>query len=221
MKFVSLSITAHLALAIGALATAIGAGAAAGWWNLVSLDTFVARTIRGDVALAQAAADMHEDVLQMRRFEKDVFINIGAADSAASYYAKWVQAYQDLRRDLLRARAVAPATLSAPLRDFTDSIAEYRDGFERTYGRIQAGDLKTSEQANAQMTEYKDAVRGTEKLVEDIRREAQERISLAGTTLSARGYNLGVDFIVLTGIALLFAAVLHASLRANLRSRRK
>ena len=93
----TLPIRLRLMLSFGVVLLMTVAAALTGGWGMSSLHEAVTVSINRDVALAQAASDLHSDVLTLRRYEKDEFINIHAADSVASYHDKWESALRKLR----------------------------------------------------------------------------------------------------------------------------
>jgi methyl-accepting chemotaxis protein len=196
---------------------AVGAGTE--WWGTENLQRFVMTTMHGDVALAQVAADMRDDVLQLRRYEKDVLLNVASPEIAESYRAKWDRAFLDLRYDLVRARALAPATSSGALQAFENSLAFYRTGFVHTYELLRAGKLTTAQQANTEMTAFKANVHVTEEQAESIKLDAERRISNVDAVLDAKRYDLGLWVMLLTAMAVLSAGLLIRSYRTALTDR--
>ncbi|GFE83083.1 hypothetical protein GCM10011487_50830 [Steroidobacter agaridevorans] len=55
-------------------------------------------TLCGELRLAQLATELRVDVLQLRRFEKDVFINIETAGKVQSYREKCEESLRDAQQ---------------------------------------------------------------------------------------------------------------------------
>lgn len=203
------------AFIFGIVALATILGLAMQWSGLRALEGVVDRTMHHDVEFAEVAADLHEDVLQLRRFEKDVIINVAVPAEVAAYRAKWLEAFSVLRRDLLRARSIAPHESSAALQGFADAIGEYRQGFDRAYQLVESGGITTARQANDEMTRYKTYVHGTESLVDSLKAVADQRISNAESAFRARRGSLDGWLLLLAGLTLTMAALMRRSWRAQ------
>lgn len=210
MRLSTLSIRAYLVLAFGTAMTAIGISTATTWWGITRVSRFVASEQHGDIALAEAVDDMRDDVLQLRRYEKDVFINIGSPEALYSYRVKWDRAFQAVRYDLLRTRAVTPASASLHLQEFADSMAAYRSAFLRNYALIQSSAIDTTQQANDEMSPFKGSVRQTERQLAEIKRDAERRISQEDhPVINAQQIGLALNVCLLIAIAGLLAVALR------------
>ena len=202
MRFATLSTRACLMLAFGGavLATAVSAGIE--WWGISHVRDIVASVRHGDVALAETIGSLHDDVLQLRRYEKDVFLNIGSAERRDGYRSKWDDAFLRLRYDLVRSRALVPQSADAQLQDFEDSVADYRSAFAHTYDLIRDGSVATAQQANGQMGTAKDAAHRAEQQLIEIERHAQLRVASFGDPVSgARWASLALNLVLLSAIA--------------------
>ncbi|HYR27770.1 MAG TPA: MCP four helix bundle domain-containing protein, partial [Thermoanaerobaculia bacterium] len=67
----------------------VGVVAATGFWGLSQMVTTVDSILNRDAKLMQFASDLEAKALTMRRFEKDVFLNVGDRDKVAEYAEKW------------------------------------------------------------------------------------------------------------------------------------
>lgn len=193
---------AFMVLTFGAVLVLVAAAAATEYWGISNLNGLIASARHGDPALLDAVEAMHDDILQLRRYEKDVFINLATPDAYHAYRAKWDRMYVNVRYDLVRARAAAPASTQAKLQAVADAIAAYRTSFERTYGLIERGDLTTAQQANAEMR--KDSVRGAEVRLADLEHEVRRGPSQFGPVLDAQRWGFALNVLVLIAFASLF-----------------
>src|ERR1044072_8210325 len=120
-----------LALAAAVLGIVIAASVES--WGITRARDAIAGFQHRDVALVGAADRMHDNLLQLRRFEKDVFINIEAAQARETYRARWAAAFFDLRLDLTHVRSLAPRSMDGRVQKFVESVAAYRSAFTHTY----------------------------------------------------------------------------------------
>lgn len=201
----------RLALTLAICIVAVALVAAVQWSDLSSLDRVFIRTIQGDLALAEASARLHEDILQLRRYEKDVLINLGNAGTAADYRARWIDAYASLRRDLLRARAASPRGDEPVLQTFAASVGDYRAGFDRTYELIRSGVITTTQQANDAMNRYKAFVHATESQIVTLQERADRRISRVESVVAPRQWGFGAVQSLTVLAAVAFSAMILRS----------
>ncbi len=201
MRFAYLSTRACLLLALGGAVLAICVSAGIEWWGITYLRNVIASVQHGDVALSEAVGSLHDDVLQLRRYEKDVFINIGTTERRDGYRSKWDGALLNLRNDLVRTRALAPQSADAQLQEFADSVAEYRSAFTHTYDSIRGGIIVTTQQANERMDEAKGAAHLAERQLVEIERHAQLRMAQFDDPVSeARWVGLALNLVLLASI---------------------
>jgi methyl-accepting chemotaxis protein len=208
MRLAALSNRSGLLVALGAVVLATGVCAGIEWWGVRYVRAVLGGFRHGDVALAEVVGNLHDDILQLRRYEKDVFINIGSADERDGYRAKWDEAFLILRSDLTRTRALAPPSAGAGLQDFVDSMAAYRSAFTRTYDGIRAGNVVTPQQANEQMGEAKAAAHQAEQQLIELERGAQLRMTELADPVSAAGWvglAMNLALLVLVGGPLAWA----------------
>src|SRR5258705_2458115 len=104
----------------------------------------------------------------MRRFEKDVFLNIGTPEKVAEYVTKW----KDQRDRLLERIAVLDSLETedsgkAVIRSMRADASTYEQGFNRVLASIEQGKIKTATEANAAMAEVKDEIHRLEQSAYD------------------------------------------------------
>src|SRR6185295_3021516 len=85
----SMAIGKRLTLAFGTLLVFMIAVAAVGYWGLETTAALARRVIAVDSALVEHSQRARANTLGLRRFEKDVFLNIGNAQKVTEYVGKW------------------------------------------------------------------------------------------------------------------------------------
>jgi methyl-accepting chemotaxis protein len=206
MNSSALSIKTRLVASFAGILLLAIAAAGTGYWGIASLGTFMVDTLHGDVALAQAAGDIRSGALQLRRFEKDVFINATDAESVTSYANRWHAARKTLDASVARANdATQDKEIKSKLSELTASIDSYSAGFERVRGQIVARTITTTQQANQEMDQYKTAVRKTDELAEEISTIAIERAAKVEGTVESKRTTVIVTLMTLTAAGLVAA----------------
>jgi methyl-accepting chemotaxis protein len=204
-------------LAFAAAILGIGISASLEWWGITYVRNSIAGFQRSDVALAEAADSMRENVLQLRRYEKDVFINLASAHARDKYRAQWDAAFLNVRFDLTRVRSLAPQSMQGEVQKFVEAIAAYRSAFTRTYELIDAGSVVTTQQANDQMAQAKVAAHQAEQQLIEIGRQTQLRMADLSEPISfGRWICLALNLILLAVVAvpLVYAMRRNASPQA-------
>jgi len=201
MRFTSWSTRAYLMLALGGALVVTGVSAGIEWWGIERVRVFVASVRHGDIALAESVGNLHDDLLQLRRYEKDVFINLASAPVRDGYRSKWDDVFLHLRYDLMRARALVPEPSGGELQEFADAAGEYRSAFVATYDAIREGTVATPQQANERMGDAKEAAHRAEQRLLEIERNALLRMQQFGDPVSdARWASLALHLLLLAMI---------------------
>jgi methyl-accepting chemotaxis protein len=114
-----------------------------------------------DEALQNLTSRVHLNIIQLRRFEKDYFLNIGNPGKQQEYLKK----YQELDAampqfmsnvaTLARGDVHLTPDLQAKAAALPALYADYRNGFYDTVGRLQNDPNLTPQQANALMAKFK------------------------------------------------------------------
>ncbi|MDC8802856.1 methyl-accepting chemotaxis protein [Halomonas pacifica] len=154
-----LTIGARLALAFSLLALLLLAVSTIGFRGLQQVKSTAVETLEIDAAIALDASRVQLLALQLRRYEKDAFINFAEAERHASYRDRWQDARERLAATLSTAREQAPSDeLQALYLEAEAALEEYATGFLAIYRRLSDGEFATTAAVNQAFDEHKDAV---------------------------------------------------------------
>lgn len=201
-----LTIRTRLLLAFGVICTLMVLAAIAGGMGTRAIVATANQTMHGELRLAQVATELRVEVLQLRRFEKDVFINIEAADKVRSYHERWNQSLQAALQARGEAFALASEQTRAPLGQLENELQTYAAGFRSILAQIQSGSIDTTAQANAAMGKYKESVRQVDELVTTIVAGANQAAGKVDGIMRGQSDAVLRTLLGLTVISLLFAA---------------
>jgi methyl-accepting chemotaxis protein len=132
--------------------------------GFVSLDRGAAtlkELVDQEEALQNLTVRVHLNIIQLRRFEKDYFLNIGHPEKQQEYLKKYQEidaAMPQLMSNvaiLARGDIHLTQDLQAKAAALPPLYAGYRNGFYDTVRRLQAEPNLTPQQANALMDKYK------------------------------------------------------------------
>src|SRR5688572_25988525 len=129
----------RLTLAFTIALILVGIVAAAGFWGLSQMADTVDAILNRDAKLMQHASDLESKTLNLRRFEKDVFLSVADAEKVAEYSAKWKTAHAAAVADLDRLQQLSGAEDVTVIRSMRDDLTTYATGFEKVLRDIDAG----------------------------------------------------------------------------------
>src|SRR6266853_3793540 len=104
------SIAKRLALGFGAVLTLLLVVALAGYWGMESVTTETITMLRGDAKLAELADAAKVHTLELRRAEKDTFLNIADKAKMADYEQKWRKELSGTHTTIVALQELATAT---------------------------------------------------------------------------------------------------------------
>jgi methyl-accepting chemotaxis protein len=203
-----MKIGARLYLGFGVVLVLLVALWGVGKWGVASLQGSVSKTFRGDVQVMEHSTRARSNTLGLRRFEKDVFINLHSAKDVEKYYKSWLD-----ERDKLNARlgdldkvAVLPEDRQI-VKALRENQEKYAASFIKAYQKIQAGEIKSTQEANQAMAEAKQA---THKMLEDVQvlsRAALQRVGKAEDSLAAFADSISRISLVIAVAAMLVGVI--------------
>jgi methyl-accepting chemotaxis protein len=170
--------------------------------------TTYADLLQGEVKTVISSERALANVLGMRRFEKDMFLNIRDREDLLEYQSKW-NAQRDLAvvrlSDIQRATS-APGDLQK-LAEMRAALGRYEAAFGRVASMISKGELKTPEECNAAIAPSKDDIRYLEALTVDLATSHSEAAESASEAASAQSRSARGTMMAIA-VAALMASVL-------------
>jgi methyl-accepting chemotaxis protein len=205
----NMSIGRRLGLAFGVLLTLIMVVAGSGYWGTRAISALSLKILKVESPLADHAQAVQANALGLRRFEKDVFLNMADADKVRDYSTKWNDQRTQLlaRLDTLSELDSNDAGDSA-IQSMRRQMAAYTEGFNHVVGLIQDHKVKTPADANEAITPYKDGIRALETAANDYSDRyvaamvAKAPIVAARTARSVTITLIGLVAAILIGIVL-------------------
>lgn len=148
-----------------------------GYWGTKSLNEEAEDMLQTSAVLSEHAARARTNVVGMRRFEKDLFINIASQEKQAEYLAKWKEQSQNLEKRIEDAQKGATLQQDKDhLKTIKENAALYAAGFMKVVGNIQAGKIKTTQEANAAINDVKDESHKMENTAKDLAEMGNKRM---------------------------------------------
>jgi methyl-accepting chemotaxis protein len=181
------------------------------YWACMLFRTTV-HMLEGDANIAEHAARARANILGLRRFEKDVFINIGNADKVAGYIKEWNEEHESVTSRLNDLEKAADKTDEA--KDYKESfkimraeMAAYDSGFKKVLSQIQSGAITTTAQANAAISEAKDAIHKLEKEAKDLATNANKVMDEALPNIESTTSRTTWVMMIVSALAVLISII--------------
>ena len=137
----------------------VGFVAAAGFWGLSQMVSTVDAILNVDAKRMQHASGLESSTLNMRRYEKDVFLNVADESKVAEYSEKWQAARDEASEHLTELRRLSNVAEEASIGAMQKDLATYATGFGEILRGIRAGAIRTPDAANEAISAYKDDIR--------------------------------------------------------------
>jgi methyl-accepting chemotaxis protein len=172
MDFKNMKIGTRLYLGFAILLALLIAVWGLGKWGFSSYHDAISNTFKGDLKIMEYSARARSDALGLRRFEKDMFINISSAKDVEKYFGSWIETKDHLTARLsdLEKIVVLPEDKQM-VQSAKENLEKYQAGVNGIYQKIKAGEITTTQDANRVMGEFKGA---THKAVDEVRNLAAE-----------------------------------------------
>jgi len=147
----------------------------ANYYGFTRLRFYIQDLAHNHGKLAENGQVARASINMMRRYEKDLYLNIGDPAKMESYKKKWEESLGQLRRVNEESLKLVSASSDARARSHQEllrtvggQIDGYAAGFGKVYQEIQAGRIGTPQDANRAIGEYKEATHKSEALVTEF-----------------------------------------------------
>lgn len=161
----------------------VGAVAAAGFLGLSQIVSTIDGILNHDAALMEHAFRVEAQTLNMRRYEKDVFLSIGDAVKVAESFTKWKATHELAIQELAGLQKFSTAEDAGSVEAMSRDLAAYASGFEEVVRGIHAGTIRTPAEANEAIAAHQDDIRRLGALAAAIATKNVQRMGAKGATV--------------------------------------
>jgi methyl-accepting chemotaxis protein len=191
--FNNLKIGKRLAIAFGVSIILVAVAGLTGFWGLSQAVQTTYGILHHDAKLMQEASAAQVNGLQLRRYEKDSFLNIGDKQKSAGYTDNWNKEHAELDAHLNALEQVAVFQADKDLvRAIRADLSTYTIGFQSVVQQMSEGTIKSPVDANAAMLPFKDEIRRMDAALEEFagqnvqRMNSKEKVVLDSETRTRR-----------------------------------
>jgi methyl-accepting chemotaxis protein len=162
-----LKIRTKLFLAFGAIATLLVAVAVVSNNAVDQLSREANSILSHEYALAEGFTNIGTDALNLRRYEKDAFLQFEDAGKREGYVRKWKETHASLVENLDQVdKQLVVSEDKEAVRSIRLDLGTYSTEFERVLPQIDMGLFKTAQELNKAAETYKDAIHRLEATAE-------------------------------------------------------
>ncbi|MBF0538203.1 MAG: MCP four helix bundle domain-containing protein [Nitrospirae bacterium] len=159
---------------------------AIGYMGMSSMGDATSVMLDTDAHFAEYSIKLKVNTLELRRNEKDIYINIGSPEKRDEYLKKW---NEQKEKAVEKISALEKIATEAKDKDSIASIkadlAAYDTGFNKVYTMIKEDKIKTTQEANSAIGEYKDPIHKMEGTAGELSEVASQRMHDVGEKLNA------------------------------------
>jgi len=188
-----------------------------GYWGMQKMASEItALSDKGD-KLVEYAQRARANINMMRRYEKDMFMNIGDPAKTEEYKKEWEASLDHFRQ---RTDAITRLLDSQNDKDsvvmINKLISTYADGFVKIYENIKSSEIKTTQEANKAIGIYKDATHQSESKVIDFAKKMDKLSDVQVNEAIFLSNKLQMSMLILSVVAVFLALFLAISLTRSI-----
>jgi methyl-accepting chemotaxis protein len=204
----NMKIGQRLSLGFGVVLVMLMTVAAVGYYNLTATAGIATHILEADAPLVELAHRVRSETLELRRFEKDQFLNIGNAEKEAEYATKWSDQQKRLHERLAEVDRLTTSEVDhEAVRAMRQDATIYEEALQKVIARLKAGELTTPQEANGALSAHKDTIRRLEDNANDFAtRHSKSMAALDRVVTDATSHSAWLMVTVIV-IALFFSIV--------------
>jgi methyl-accepting chemotaxis protein len=174
---------------------------------LQNAERHVANVIQHNANIAERAAVAQDKLSSLRRYEKEIFLRVGNPAKMTAAFANWNDVRQQMEESIAQLdKALERAQEKTAMEDGRSAFHKYQASVSKTVDQIKAQALRTPQDAEQAMEEFKEDTQWLEKLAEDLGGFHKERLRAISSTMARFVHDArlsGLIPIVLSGFVIL------------------
>jgi len=202
----NLSFAARISGGFGVMIVLILLMASLGYWGLDRENTAVGNMMHTDIAVNSSVGEARVELGNLRRYEKDSFLNVAAADKVKDYRAKWNHSLDNARKALQTARAASSSDIQGKFDSLLDKIQHYAEGYNTVADKL-GNSVTTPADANAEMEHFKTFVHSMEGEMKDLDTLTDERARQVAVEVGHTKASISRALLLVAAAALVAAVV--------------
>ena len=213
----NLKIGKRLSLSFALVLLLMSGATIVGYIAVSSLSTLTVDLLNGELKSLVNATLARGGVRNLRRYEKDLFLNLKSPEKVQEYQDKWQAAHEQVRAHLnLLDKYTSLPEDKADLQKIKADLATYDTAFQQIVRQIHDGQIQDPAAANEALTPHKEAIRNLEAVTNEMATRAEKRMAqkesvVIGIASRSRLLTISIALIALM-ISIALTVVLTRSL---------
>ncbi|ACH40294.1 methyl-accepting chemotaxis sensory transducer, class 34H [Citrifermentans bemidjiense Bem] len=208
----------RLLLCFGVVLLLLVAVAGTGYWGIKQVEATTDTMLATEGRIAEHSARARANILGMRRYEKDMLLNMGEAKKVEEYLQKW---NAEAAKMTERVADLEKCAVDKEDKDKTKEIKEnfdgYKAGFAKVAAAIQNGKLKTAQEANSAIAEYKDKSHLMEATAVSLAQDGVKSMHEAGANIDKKAKEIVNYLLAISLTAAIMAVALSFLVTRSIR----
>jgi methyl-accepting chemotaxis protein len=197
MNLSNLKISTRLILGFGVVLAGALILAGAGWLGLHRQSAIAHTVVERDFQFVRSIASVRARVQMLRRFEKDMLLNAARPEKVKEYRQKWEESRKRIDELLPQARGNATtAEEISRLDQLGRALTQYATAMTQVAEALSSGSITSAEAGYHKVEEFRQVVRDTENVTQDLFDAANTRIEAAKPALA--GIERDVTFALIS-----------------------
>ncbi|WP_224983271.1 methyl-accepting chemotaxis protein [Geomonas agri] len=214
----NMKIGTRLLLSFGLVVLLLVGVAGTGYWGVKDGENTMVNVLDGEAKIAENAARARANVLGMRRYEKDMFLNIADVKKVEEYYAKWnEEATKTAERVADLEKVVRNKEDVEQVKVIKDNFLAYKAGFAKVAGSILDGKLKNPAEANAAVGAFKDETHKMENTAIVMAQESNKVMEQEKGVVQKATQRVVTLLVTISIVAVLLAVALSFLVTASIK----
>ena len=214
----NLSIAARITLGFGLLLAALILTGCLTQLGLNKISKRVEEVSSHDLLFYTDIVELQRNMGNLRRFEKDYFINIADDAKRAEYLGKWKSAQAGAQKAIQQAGGHPLNDDAAQqLNKLSTLLAGYADGVGKVSGMVEGKQVTVTADANKQLDQYKDNIHQMEGVSEALGKVAADAVGQLDDQIDATAAGVRNQLLVEIAVALAAGALVAWIIIASIR----
>jgi methyl-accepting chemotaxis protein WspA len=185
--------------------------AGTGLLGIRSTSATAEQMLKGEAKIAEHSAAAQNDVLELRRFEKDTFLNCLDLRKVEEYSEQFREAYASLLRHIDALEQLARTDQDRErVRVMSQELKVYMKAMAAILPKVRSGQIKAPQEGNQAITPYKDSIRHLEKTAIEFAHDANARMAKVSDDMARQGWTTQVTMGTFSAAALVLGVVLSS-----------
>jgi methyl-accepting chemotaxis protein len=219
----NMKIATRLGLGFGLVLMLLLGVAVTGYWGVTSISMRTLQMLNVDSKMSDSFAITRAIALELRRYEKNMFIRIGSNDERSKQdFPNWNEQREQLEQRIAELEQLAVEQEDkVAIQKIKDGLGQYASGFKAVHAQIQQGKLRSAADADAALGRYRDTMNGVNKITADSASRWHKKMQDDKAIIAAASrrviWVIGVLGLIAAVLGIGAALFIHASIMKPLR----